>query len=171
MRNSYLNDFRYTPECIKFSDFLQLLEGQTVDLPRPKSQFSSDLTISRDNTIPFFATSKNPIEYIGKYNVRDDLETEMMSSRWKVFCFKNQIPLEKIKNLPRCPNCFVKLIMQGSDMDWSFVNVVFWTFFSFTSWVSHVTTRHKQVTNTSHYFRGGNHRISTRHTRHNFLYK
>ena len=84
---------------------------------RPKSQFSSDLTISRDNTIPFFAISKGPIEYIGKYNVRDDLETEMMSSRWKVFCFKNQIPLEKIKNLPRCPNCFVKLIMQGSDMD------------------------------------------------------
>ena len=114
---AYLDDFLYTPEWIKWSDFLLLLEGQSVNLPRSKNQFSSDLTILRDNAIPLFATSKSPIEYIGKYNVLDDLETEMMSSRWKVFCFKNRIPLEKIKNLPRCPNCFVKLIMQGSDMD------------------------------------------------------
>ena len=114
---AYLIDYRYTTECIKWSGFLLLSEGQTINLPRPRNQFSSDLTISRDNTILFFAASKSPIEYIGKYNVRDDLEIAMMSSRWKVFCFKNQIPLEKIKNLPRCPNCFVKLIMQGSDMD------------------------------------------------------
>ena len=114
---AYLNDFRYTSECIKWSDFLLLLEGQTVNLPRPKNQFSSDLTISRDDTIPFFATSKSPIEYSGKYNIRDDLETEMMSSRWKVFRFNNQIPMYKVKNLPRCPHCLVKLIMQGSEMD------------------------------------------------------
>ena len=55
---AYFNDFRYTPECIKWSDFLLLLERQTVNLPRPKNQFSSDLTISRDNAIPLFATSK-----------------------------------------------------------------------------------------------------------------
>ena len=53
---AYLNDFRYTPECIKWNDFLLLFEGQTVNLPRPRNQFSSILTISRDNTIPFFAT-------------------------------------------------------------------------------------------------------------------
>ena len=46
----------------------------------------------------------------------DDLSTKM-SSRRKVFCFKNQIPLEKVKNLPKCPSCFVRLIMEGSDMD------------------------------------------------------
>ena len=96
---AYLNDFHYTPECIKWSDFLLLLEGQIVNLPHPKNQFSSDLMILRGNTILFFATSKIPIEYIGKYNARGDLETEMMSSRWNIFCFKNQIPLEKIKNL------------------------------------------------------------------------
>ena len=70
-----------------------------MNLPHPKNQFSSDLMILRGNTILFFATSKIPIEYIGKYNARGDLETEMMSSRWNIFCFKNQIPLEKIKNL------------------------------------------------------------------------
>ena len=114
---AYLNDFRYNQECIKSNDFLLLLEGQTVNLACPKNQFLSDLTISRDNTVPFFATWKSPIEYIAKYNLRDHLETGMMFSRWKVFCFKNQIPLEKNRNLPRCSNCFVKLIMQGCNMD------------------------------------------------------
>ena len=114
---AYLNDFRYSQECIKWSDFLLLLEGQTVNLPRPKNQFSSDLTISRSNTISFFATSKNPIEYIGKYNIRDDRETDMMSSRWNVFTFHHQIPTENIKVLPRCPHCFAHLVMRGSNMD------------------------------------------------------
>ena len=43
---AYLNDFRYSKECIKWSDFLLLLEGHTVKLPRPKNQFSTDLNIS-----------------------------------------------------------------------------------------------------------------------------
>ena len=114
---AYLNDFRYTPECIKWSDFLLLLEGQTVNLPRPKNQFSTDLKITRDNTIPFFATSKSPIEYVSKYNFKDDRETEMMSSRWNVFTFNKQISPEKMKNLPPCPHCFSALVMQGSEMD------------------------------------------------------
>ena len=82
---AYLNDFRYSQECIKWSDFLVLLEGHTVNLTRPKNQFSTDLKIPRENTIPFFATSKSPIKYFGKYNMRDKRETEMMASRWKVF--------------------------------------------------------------------------------------
>jgi len=64
---TYLNDFRWTPEIIAWiiawSDFLLLLEGQTVHLPRPKNQFSTDLCIDRTNKIPFFATSKSEIEY------------------------------------------------------------------------------------------------------------
>ena len=170
MRNCLPKYFRYSQECIKWGDFLLLLEGQTVNLPCPKNQFLSDLTVSRDNKIPFFATWKSPIEYIAKYSLRDHLETGMMFSRWKVFCFKNKISLEKNRNLPRCSNCFVKLIMQGCNMDWSFVNVVIWTCFSFISWISHVTTRLEHVSNTSHYSRKGNHRISTRHTRHNYFY-
>ena len=55
---AFLNDFRWTPEIIAWSDFLLLLEGQTVHLPRPKNKFSSDMEIDRNNTIPFFATSK-----------------------------------------------------------------------------------------------------------------
>ena len=94
-----------------------LLEGHTLNLPRPKNQFSADLKIPREKTIPFFATSKSPIEYFGKYNMREERETEMMASRWKVFAFHAQISSEKLKNLVPCPHCFATLTMQGSEMD------------------------------------------------------
>ena len=67
---AYLNDFRWTSESIAWSDFLLLLEGQTVHLPRPKNQFATDMRIDRENTIPFFATSKAQIEFVGRYGVR-----------------------------------------------------------------------------------------------------
>jgi len=114
---AYLNDFRWSSEIITWSDFLLLLEGQTVHLPRPKNQFATDLEISRENTIPIFATSKSPIEFVGKYNVRDDKETDMMSSRWNRFVFTYQIPQEKVKHLEPCPTCFSKLVLFGSDTE------------------------------------------------------
>ena len=55
---AYINDFRCTPEIIAWSDFLLLLERQTVHLPRPKNQFATDMCIDRTNTIPFLATNK-----------------------------------------------------------------------------------------------------------------
>jgi len=42
----------------------------------PQDQFTSDMCIDRNNTIPFFATS-----FIGKFNTKDERETDMMSSR------------------------------------------------------------------------------------------
>ena len=114
---AYLNDFRYSQVCIKWSDFLLLLEEHAVNLYRPRNQFSTDLKIPGENTIPFFATSKSPLEYLGKYNMRDERETERMASRWKVFTFHAQIPSEKVKNLVPCPYCFATLTKQGSEMD------------------------------------------------------
>ena len=112
---AYLNDFRWSAELIAWNAFLLLLEGQTVHLPRPKNLYANDMTISRTNTIPIFATSKGPIEYIGKYNVRDDRETDMMSSRWNVFTFNHQIPLNETKDMPACPHCFTTLVMLGEE--------------------------------------------------------
>ena len=63
---AYLNDFRWSQEIIAWKDFLLLLEGQTVHFPRPKNQYATDMCINRTNTIPFFGTSKGPIEYTGK---------------------------------------------------------------------------------------------------------
>ena len=62
-----LNDFRWASDLIKWNDFLLLLEGHKVHLPDPKYHFSSDLSIEKDT--PIFATSKEAIKYIGKYNV------------------------------------------------------------------------------------------------------
>ena len=49
------------------------------------------MCIQRENTIPFFATSKEPVEFIGKYNIRDERESAMMPSRWHTFSFTHQI--------------------------------------------------------------------------------
>ena len=108
---AYLNDFRWSQEMISWSDFLQLLEGQTVHLPRPKNVYASDLCIHKSNTIPFFATSIAPIEYVGKFNVRNDKETDMMSSRWMTFTFTKQI--EQPQHVESCSKCFARLVLHG----------------------------------------------------------
>ena len=99
------------------SDFLLLLEGQTVHLLRPKHQFATDMCIDRTNTIPFLATSKAAIEFIGKYNARDERETDMMCARWHTFQFSYQIPREQIKDLEPCPHCFSELVLLGCEVD------------------------------------------------------
>ena len=38
----FLNDFRYSSEIIAWSEFLLLLEGDTVHLPRPKNMYATD---------------------------------------------------------------------------------------------------------------------------------
>ena len=43
-----------------------------VHLPRLKNIYSTYMCITRENTIPFLATSKGAIEYIGKYNSNDE---------------------------------------------------------------------------------------------------
>ena len=132
---AYLNDFRWTSESIAWSDFLLLLEGQTVHLPRPKNQFATDMRIDRENTIPFFATSKAQIEFVGRYGVRDDRESDMMSSRWLTFEFHNQIRPEDMKQLSPCPYCFSKLVLEGSEGEELFKTSIF--------------TCHQHVTNMS----------------------
>ena len=110
---AYLNDLRWSEELIKGNDFLLLLEGQTVHLPRPKNQYATDLVIDRENTIPFFATSKSAIEFVGRYNTRDQMETEMMNSRWKIFDFSRQI--SNVRDIEPCPHCFSRMVAQGLD--------------------------------------------------------
>ena len=88
---AFVNDFWWSPESIAWSDFLLLLEGQTVNLPRPRNQFASDLLIDRSNNLSIFATSEGPIKYVGKFNLQDDREVNMMVSRWQIFSFFHEI--------------------------------------------------------------------------------
>ena len=85
----FLKDFCWTSDLIKQNDFLLLLEGHKVHLPAPKSHFSSDLSIEKDT--PIFVTSKEAINYIGKYNSTDEQENEMMPIQWHMCQFHKQI--------------------------------------------------------------------------------
>ena len=106
-----LQDFRWSSELITWKDLLLLLEGETVRLPAPKNQFADDVCIKTD--VPIFATSKSKIEYIGKFNSRDERETEMMDVRWKPFSFHYQIAENEQKKVPSCSRCFAKLVLVG----------------------------------------------------------
>ena len=77
--------------------------------------YAIDLVITRDNTLPIFATGKAPIEYTGRYHTRDERESDVMATRWKVFTFHDQIPMSQAKHVPPCPHCFCKLAISGSE--------------------------------------------------------
>ena len=113
---AYLNEFRWKPEQIAWSDLLLLLEGATVHLSRPKNNYATDMCISRENKLPIFATSKSRIEYL-KFNVRDDRESDMMDSRWRMFHFHHSMSKEDIVVISPCPHCFSEFIMIGSEED------------------------------------------------------
>ena len=107
----FINDFRWSEELIKWNDFLLLLEGQTVHLPRPKNQFVSDLVIRKENILPFFGTTKEPIEYVGPFYTKDDRETEMLNARLKYFNFTHRI--ENKIEMDECPHCFAVMVTSG----------------------------------------------------------
>ena len=60
-----LQDFRWHSNNISWNQTLLLLEGRETFFP-------SDMETPRENTIPFFATSKAALEYKGTYNTRDE---------------------------------------------------------------------------------------------------
>ena len=61
-------------------EWVDLLErftaSEPVKLPSPKNQFATDVCIKTD--VPIFATSKAKNGFVGKHNMRDNRETEMM---------------------------------------------------------------------------------------------
>ena len=106
---------RWSSEIIAWNDLLLLLEGSTAHLPRPKNVYATNMEILRENTIPFFATTKEPITFVGKYNTRDERETDMMSCRWNMFAFTHKISLSEVKDTDPYPRCFAELVMAGAD--------------------------------------------------------
>lgn len=55
-----------------------------------KNVYAMELYISRDNTLPMFATGKSPSEYISNNNICDERESSMMATWRKVFGFHHQ---------------------------------------------------------------------------------
>ena len=68
---------------MSWKDLLLLLEGEIVKLPSPKNHYANDVCINKD--IPIFATSKRPIELVGKYQFGNRGENEMVAVQWKIF--------------------------------------------------------------------------------------
>ena len=110
-----LQDLRWSPELIKWSDFLTLLEGQTVHLARPKNVYATDMRILKTNTIPFFASSKEPLVLRDSHDRVMEVETLMMEARWHQIKFKHEMPVDTIKRIKECPHCFSVLITRGMD--------------------------------------------------------
>ena len=104
----FLNDFRYTPAILPWSDMLLLLEGHVVHFAAPKTTYARDIEFSSDT--PVFATSKSSIVFITG-SIVDERETEMMDVRWRKFNFFHQIPISAQKTVTPCGCCFAKLLL------------------------------------------------------------
>ncbi|KAJ8021669.1 hypothetical protein HOLleu_38941 [Holothuria leucospilota] len=103
----FLNDFRWSQQLISWHDLLLLLEGGLVHFHAPKTHFARDLILTGDT--PVFATSKHALVYI-KAGAIDDVETEMMSVRWRQFILQSQIPvIEQV--ISPCGHCFANFIL------------------------------------------------------------
>jgi len=104
----FLNDIRWKSEMIAWKELLLLLEGQIVHLPAPKNHYSKDICITADT--PIFATGKERIVFEGPNNSTDEIENDMMASRWKVFEFHHRIPQAEQITVTPCPKCFSDLV-------------------------------------------------------------
>ena len=111
---AYINNFCWSNELIAWQELLNLLKGAPCKLSRPKNVFATDRHILSSNTIIIFATEIRPIECVGAYGLRDERETVMMDSRWRIFEFSHQIASNDIQEIPACSRCFHDLVMLGS---------------------------------------------------------
>ena len=109
----FLNDFRWTPQMIPWSDLQLLLKVQPVRFLTPKNHRASDVLLKK--LVPIFATGISEIKQLGAYNKEWERETKMMSVQWNVFKMSRQIPAEDVENLSPCPRCFSKLILLGEQ--------------------------------------------------------
>ena len=82
-------------------------KGQKVHLPAPKTHFSQDSEFTRDT--PIFDTSKEELSFV-RGKVLDEMESQMMRVRWKVFTLQSPNPEEEQQITPNSPHCFAKLI-------------------------------------------------------------
>lgn len=102
-----LNDFRWSEKVMPWSDLLNLLEGFEIHVPVPKTHFAENPVWTADT--PIFATSKSRIRKYEGGEI-DEVETEMMDGRWKVYVLRHQFTGDNIKKVEPCPRCFAEFI-------------------------------------------------------------
>lgn len=110
----FLNDMRWSETTIEWGMFLNLLDGNEVRFPRPKNFHASDIVMSRNNTLPVFATSIGKIKFHGE---NEDIENDMMDSRWIFFHLFHKIAKKDQIKLNPCGRCFAEMVMLGSEFE------------------------------------------------------
>ena len=113
----FLNDLRYEDNGEKrvmdWGNFLNLLEGNTLNIGRPKNLFSSDYEWTKRT--PVFATSDKLIARVTK-GVLDVGEKNQMEKRWRNFEFKRQYKDDEVDyKILACGRCFAQLVLEESE--------------------------------------------------------
>ena len=88
-----LNDFRWSYKIIPWADLLNLLEGEPMQVPVPKTNYAENPYWTKDTSI--FATSNSQIRNYEPGQIYEP-ETKMMESRWNVFIFRHQFTANTI---------------------------------------------------------------------------
>ena len=111
----FLNDLRYDldgeKKVLPWNLFLNLLEGVTVNISRPKNFYSKDFEWVEKQ--PIFATADKPIIRINNGRI-DTGETDQMAERWIILPFTHQYQGKNVNyDLVPCGSCFAKLILDA----------------------------------------------------------
>ena len=103
-----LNDSRWSDKIIPWAHLLNLLEGEPIQVSVPKTHYAENPYSIKDT--PIFATSKSRTR---KHvpGLIDEVETEMMESRWNVFVFRLQFTADTIVDVQPCARCFATLVL------------------------------------------------------------
>lgn len=80
-------------QLLCWKDLLLRLEAEPIKLQSSKNQFAADIYIK--TYVTNFTTSKAKFQFVGKYNMSDDPETEMMEVSCKVFQFLHRNPQDE----------------------------------------------------------------------------
>ena len=86
---------------------MNLLEGEPVQVPVPKTHYAENPYWTKGT--PIFATSKSWIRKYERGQI-DEVETEVMESRWNVFVFRHQTTANTIADIQPCARCFATLV-------------------------------------------------------------
>jgi hypothetical protein len=106
----FLNDFRWTERILPWQDLLRLLEGDKIHIPTPKTHFAQDVILEKDT--PIFCTGPSRIRKFSRAGDVNEIESQMIEIRWKIFIFFHQVMTADAKDVPSCPRCFANLVLE-----------------------------------------------------------
>ena len=114
-----INDFHWWKELMGWPGLLNLLEGASFKISHPKNIFETELHIFLSNTVPIFATGICLLNYVWTYGLKDEWETAMMDSRWRIFEFSHHTKNNDIQEIHACPKCFHDLVSWVHLTNWN----------------------------------------------------